>query len=74
MKLNVICLVLLLFLSLHLHAEEADENNILTGLSVVADSLSLQETSDVVVDTDIIIVGRWGDYIFNIKVKQEPKP
>ncbi len=73
MKLNVLRLApfLVLPISLHLHAEEADENNIPKGLSVGADSLSLQETSDVVVDNVITIVGRWGDYIHGKSYQQE---
>ena len=73
MKLNVLRLApfLVLPLSLHLHAEEADKNIIPKGLSVGADSLSLQETSDVVVDNVITIVGRWGDYIHGKSYQQE---
>lgn len=73
MKKNILNIALLLALpsSLLLHAEEADEKNSSSGLPVVEQSLYVLETSDVVVDDVITIVGRWGDYIHGKSYQQE---
>lgn len=69
----MLSLIILLVLTLpqQLHVEEAAENNKPCGFLFPAQSLLVEEVSDVVVDHVITIVGNWGDYIHGKSYQQE---